>query len=55
MYIRPQMRPFSMEEESIIAASGFVRPETGEIPIDPNEKHDPSDALTKEDAFGFEW
>ena len=30
-------------------------PETGEIPIDPNEKHDPSDALTKEDAFGFEW
>ena len=54
-YIKPQMCPFSLTEESIIAASGFVRPETKDIFVDPNEQHDASESLSKDNPFDTEW
>lgn len=54
-YIRPQMCPFSLSEESIIAASGFIKAETENIIVDPNEKHDPSESLSKDNSFDLDW
>ena len=55
MYIKPQLHTVSLMEERIIATSGFIKPDTGNIDINLDENHDPTDALVKDNSFDFEW